>query len=522
MVQCSNLESTLNGAQRRFFDIPAGLIDFIRTPKEQSLGQENMKRILNILLVGLLWVHLPTVVTSQDYETLYRDFDSNALTRADKRFLQTALAFEGHYNGLLDGDWGGLSRRALQGYSRQEFGTESEDWHMAMLAWSFFELAERDGWDIRYFSSMGTSLLWPEKTIVRDPATEFFQNYHHSQSSLSLSMSVSSQQTTQSFHDFTAEQHAIASKPYSVRKSNLAVTSATKADGSTLYTRSDFVQGAWSTVILSAKKWDGPILNAVAASISVGRAEHLSIAKGGRLEDAIQKTIALVNDQEDAPQTSNQKPSKPPNDEPKSGNDSYSGSGFVVSENGHVMTNAHVVNECSMITVDGEPAELLSASDEFDLALLYSEGTKNKTVAVFAASSAKLNSDVTAIGFPYAGLLGGINVTRGSVSSLKGLGGNLTTMQITSPVQSGNSGGPLLSSDGEVVGVVVSKLDAAKVSDAMGDVPQNVNFAVRGEIAKLFLAQNGVDAILSITDDRLEPEVLAEKARGFTVFIECR
>ena len=145
-----------------------------------------------------------------------------------------------------------------------------------------------------------------------------------------------------------------------------------------------------------------------------------------------------------------------------------------------------------------------------------------KTVAVFSATSAMLNSDVTVVGFPYAGLLGGINVTRGAVSSLKGIRGDASQFQITAPVQSGNSGGPLLAADGEVIGVVVAKLDATKMAQNGGDVPQNVNFAIRGEIAKLFLAQNQVEPKLSMDNAELAPEQLAKLAAQFTSFIECK
>jgi len=181
-----------------------------------------------------------------------------------------------------------------------------------------------------------------------------------------------------------------------------------------------------------------------------------------------------------------------------------------------------VIEGCSAIFVDGAAAVLLDKSSEFDLALLQTTLDKSKSVAVFSANAAMLNSDVTAIGFPYAGLLGGINVTRGSISSLKGLGGNANTFQITAPVQSGNSGGPVLASDGEVVGVVVSKLDATVMARNGGDVPQNVNFAIRGEIARLFLAQNQVEVSLSLDDEVLTPEQLAKSAEKFTAFIECR
>ena len=76
-------------------------------------------------------------------------------------------------------------------------------------------------------------------------------------------------------------------------------------------------------------------------------------------------------------------------------------------------------------------------------------------------------------------------------------------------------------SDGQIVGVVVSKLDAEKVFETIGDVPQNVNFAIRGEIAKLFLSQNAINPKLSLEDNPLAPEDLAEQASKLTTFIEC-
>lgn len=79
----------------------------------------------------------------------------------------------------------------------------------------------------------------------------------------------------------------------------------------------------------------------------------------------------------------------------------------------------------------------------------------------------------------------------------------------------------MLGSDGEVVGVVVSKLDAEFVAESFGDTPQNVNFAIRGEIAKLFVAQNGVEPILGTSDEAISPEDLADSAKLFTVLIEC-
>ena len=114
-----------------------------------------MKLSLLILVVFLGGFAGPREAPAQDFQSLFRDFDAGILTRTDKRFLQTALAFEGHYNGLLDGAWGKLSSRAMSRYSRTVFDSETENWHMAMLAFSFWQLTERDGWAIRYLPAMG-------------------------------------------------------------------------------------------------------------------------------------------------------------------------------------------------------------------------------------------------------------------------------------------------------------------------------------------------------------------------------
>jgi S1-C subfamily serine protease len=197
------------------------------------------------------------------------------------------------------------------------------------------------------------------------------------------------------------------------------------------------------------------------------------------------------------------------------------GTGFVVSEDGHLLTNQHVVSGCASLSVDGEPATVVAEDAVFDLALLRVAALSHAKPASFAADPARLNSDVTVAGYPLPDLLGGLNVTRGSVTSLKGMGGDGINMQISAPVQPGNSGGPVLNAAGQVVGVVVAKLDIAFALQQYDDIPQNVNFAIRGEIAKLFMAQNGIDPVVAVEGAIVSPEDLAEAAKGFTRLITC-
>ncbi len=89
-------------------------------------------------------------------------------------------------------------------------------------------------------------------------------------------------------------------------------------------------------------------------------------------------------------------------------------------------------------------------------------------------------------------------------------------------MQSGNSGGPLLDNSGNVVGVVSAKLDAIKMAAAQGDLPQNVNFAVKAALATSFLDANQIAYETGTLGDKLDPADLAEKAKKASVFITCR
>ena len=130
----------------------------------------------------------------------------------------------------------------------------------------------------------------------------------------------------------------------------------------------------------------------------------------------------------------------------------------------------------------------------------------------------QVGEDVVAAGFPFPQVLqNGINITRGNVSAMGGIGGNTANMQMTAPVQPGNSGGPLFDSSGNIVGVVVARLN----SQAVKSETQNINYAVQGPVARLFLESNGV----SPTEVRSTRDVkmgdLSDAAREFTFQIVC-
>ncbi len=223
------------------------------------------------------------------------------------------------------------------------------------------------------------------------------------------------------------------------------------------------------------------------------------------------------------------------------------GSGFAVSGEGHVLTNNHVVAGCSEIRLPSFTVGRLLAKDtQADLALL--KVMKDPKLLAEAKRRGLIPADqgllpvvfqkpatfvrpghgvrpgdaIVVVGFPLHGLLtSDPSVTTGNVSALAGPGDDRRFLQITAPVQQGNSGGPLLDLAGNVAGVVVAKLDAIKVANLTGDIPQNVNFAVSAWSARAFLDAYNVPYETAPSEPKLAARDVAAQAREFTVLVEC-
>jgi putative serine protease PepD len=160
------------------------------------------------------------------------------------------------------------------------------------------------------------------------------------------------------------------------------------------------------------------------------------------------------------------------------------GSGVIVSSDGEVVTNAHVVEGAQAITVTlaGEStarsAELVGLDSAADLALLRIKGASGLTAATLGSSAGlRVGDDVVAIGNALA-LEGGPTVTRGIVSALgRSLQSGSVSMQglvqTDAAISSGNSGGPLVNAAGEVVGINTAVAVSSESATA-----ENIGFAI--------------------------------------------
>lgn len=197
---------------------------------------------------------------------------------------------------------------------------------------------------------------------------------------------------------------------------------------------------------------------------------------------------------------------------PESENLIASGSGFFVSEDGYLVTNAHVVEEATRVKVRTKTgvqnATIVELDKENDLALLKIAG-KYKPLPIASEEAAALGDSVFTIGFPNIELQGlEPKYTDGKISSLAGMRDDPIAYQISVPVQSGNSGGPLVDARGFVVGVVVAKLNDAAMLRATGSVAQNVNYAVKAKYLRRLIAKHAEVATLPSKPGPPQPEAV--------------
>ncbi len=217
---------------------------------------------------------------------------------------------------------------------------------------------------------------------------------------------------------------------------------------------------------------------------------------------------------------------RPPGRPPGQQRQVSSGTGFVVAPR-QIMTNHHVAQGCSAMSArlpGGQeiPATVIASDPQRDLALLRTEADAGPVLVFRQGAGVRRGENVVTYGFPLAGLLSsGPTLTTGDVSALAGLGDNARQIQISAPVQQGNSGGPLLDLRGQVVGVIVSKLNAQRIAQATGDIPQNVNFAVKHTEAIDFMREHGIQPVFAEAAPLRTAAEIGDVAHASTIFLRC-
>ena len=203
----------------------------------------------------------------------------------------------------------------------------------------------------------------------------------------------------------------------------------------------------------------------------------------------------------------------------------WTGTGYAIGD-GYIVTNNHVAGEAKNISIKGVKgdmntgytAEVVATDKVNDLAIIrINDPSFNGFGTIpYAVQQrmADVGEDVFVLGYPLTQALGNeIKLTNGIISSRTGYHGNISTYQMSAPVQPGNSGGPMFDNKGNVIGIVVAGVPGA----------ENVGYAIKTSYLKILIESAGLN-IQFPANNTISTMSLAEKVKrvkNFVFYIEC-
>jgi serine protease Do len=463
---------------------------------------------LCIFLVGSVLGPTQTHAARSDSEHWFL-----TLSFEDRIALELGLIWSGDYVGLADGSFNGRLFRALVDV-QSRYGTVPS---------GVLSTPERE----RLISEGNSRAAAVNYQVVRDPITgasiglplgllqstaQIPDGYQWTSSDNSIRVETTRLPQNVPFirlYEYLSKPDADRTVSYSRNKETFFIVTGAHRKGGSYYTRVDRTSlggtGFWVSWAPSRNEQISRILIAMASTFdATGRLATTSTAVGPP------------------------SPVGQPNPPDQHSQIIYTGSGFFVDTKGRVVTNEHVVHGCKIINIPRfGPAQLLRIDPENDLALLQLGDARNiPAAAPLRTQALGLAEPVAAIGYPYSQVLGSVNATIGTVSSLSGIGSDSRKFQFTAAVQPGNSGGPVIDTDGNIVGVVQARLDDLEILKTTNSLPQNVNFAIRSELLNAFLTIEGIrmdPPFASLDADKqvtVAPSVV-QRAASYTVQVIC-
>ena len=451
------------------------------------------------------------------------------MPRDERVMLQIHLTLVGTYNSLFDGDIGPRSIKAIRAYQRSIGALPTGllyDEQQSRLKRDAAERHYQLGLESFYDPNVDFNVYLPSAFLSQMEETELGTRYYSNVDGVEVEtvrLPVRNRGSLERLYETLSKRRG-RQTDYSVIRKNWFIVSGTERTRH-FYTRF-FTDGRdLRGFSISYENYLHSLMSAAVVVMSNSFSPyHQSFGDKrfeAKTEPALPEFHSLNKDRTEKPKQDAQEPKAP-----------SSGTGFFVSKSGYITTNAHVVEGCSTIDVVGwKHPEAVYIDTNNDLAVLRveTEGSPKINPLRTKPSGAKLGEDILALGYPLRGLLSDkstdLSVTTGVVSNLSGIEGDRRYLTISAPVQPGNSGGPLVNRDGEVLGVVSAKLNALNIMLMTGDVPQNVNFAVKSQLLASHLLIAGVpqsDYESTEVTDYKDTASLVAALRDSIVLIKCQ
>jgi peptidoglycan hydrolase-like protein with peptidoglycan-binding domain len=467
-----------------------------------------------------------------------------SLNRDERALVQRALVWLGLYDGWIDGDFGAGTRAAIGGWQsradREPTGTLTENETVALLA-DGLTAEGRLGWTATVDPANGIEIGYPSALMTERSQNESGGNDYVDPIGSGVLSTIRVRDVQQGAIDVFYNLSRRSTDDgrhvtYDFRRGPIFILAGDTASGH-FYERFEQRDTEIRGYRLSWAPWEndryapiavamsnsfypfggapttpgiypviGPLVAAAAARIGEGPA-------AGAPPTAEASVPAATGGASGEPATP---PVKPP--------DTASGTGFVISREGEILTNAHVIRGCGAIEVGGVGAATVLAVDERrDLALLDTGATFQTTIPIRSGGQLELGEPVTVLGYPYRGIVStSLTITQGIVSAIVGLDDDPSRFQLTAAVQPGNSGGPVIDEAGRLIGVVAARINDGYIASATGSLPQNVNFGIRVELVDSFLIEHGILVEHSADATPVTAREIAKRIGGLVHPVICQ
>ena len=195
-----------------------------------------------------------------------------------------------------------------------------------------------------------------------------------------------------------------------------------------------------------------------------------------------------------------------------------SGSGFFINNKGYFITNNHVVKGCKQSKIkfkeEEVDAELIATDETLDLALLRAK-VKPKDYLNISDEPPEKMQRIFVAGYPFGkGLSDDLKFTQGIISAVKGYSDNSNQIQLDAAINSGNSGGPIVNEDGDLVAVAVSGLDKS--------LSEGIGFGIKASSVINFLEVNNTKySSSSLINFGMNNKKLNKLMEASTVYTFC-
>src|SRR5579862_1526902 len=204
------------------------------------------------------------------------------------------------------------------------------------------------------------------------------------------------------------------------------------------------------------------------------------------------------------------------------------GTGFYIDDSGHLLTNYHVVDDCTVVTVNPGTtdveisADVVAVDRALDIALVKADTNTGATAEFPAVGTVLAGPSVAIVGYPTQGLppLDPLATPGFLIENAATIGG-VDHIVMRADLRHGNSGGPIFDPQGRVIGMVNAKLDSPAYYRATGLNVTDIGFGIPGRTLIDFLTRNDASHEESRGGEAFTLAEILQRARGFVVRAEC-